>query len=716
MPRLTSVLSARRPHGKFVEGWALFRVSVDVGGTFTDLVALDEETGELVNIKVPSVPRNPERGVVEALKLFLRGATADSVRMVGHATTIATNALFGQVDLELPWTALITTGGFRDVIEIGRQRRAEVYNLFFQRPPMLVKRRFRYEVEERVDACGKVLTPLNAAEVEEVLDQIEEAGVGSLAVGFLNSYANPCHEDEVMHMARHRLPGIYLTASSRVSNEYREYERLSTAVVNATLMPIIHSYLSQLAIDLSGLGVEAPLYVMQSNGGMATAEVVVDRPATIVESGPASGVIASAWLGDLLGVRDIISFDMGGTTAKAGTVRGRVPEVVPEYEVAGKVHMGRLVKGSGYPVRFPFIDLAECSAGGGTIARADVGGALMVGPTSAGAHPGPACYGQGGKEPTITDANLILGRLNPRKLLGGEMSIYPDKAKTAFQGLSGRLSVDMEEAAVSVVRVANSMMSKILRIVSVERGFDPRRFALVSFGGAGPMHACALAEELEMGGVIVPPNPGMFSALGLLTADLFHDYTRPLMERADDIDPGAVETCFLEMEEEGRETLAREGVVPEEMRLLRRLDLRYLGQAYELTVDAPSHFNAKAVPSAVSAFHRRHREVYGYSAEGEPVEVVNVRVRAIGAIPKPRLRELLPASKEGTPHGRRPVYFEDTNSWVETPVYERENIGGGGRLRGPAIVEQYDSTTVLYPGWRATVDRFGNLVLRRDGP
>jgi len=683
-----------------------------VGGTFTDLVALDEETGELENIKVPSVPKNPERGVVDAFKLFLREQAADSVKMVGHATTIATNALFGQIDLELPRTALITTRGFRDILEIGRQRRAEVYNLFFQRPPMLAERRFRYEVEERIDAEGNVLTPLNVAEVEKVMDEVEEAGVESLAVGFLNSYVNPVHEEEVMLMAGRRLPRLYLTASSRVSNEYREYERFSTAVVNAALMPIIHAYVSQLADDLKDLGVIAPLYVMQSNGGMATADIAVEKPATIVESGPASGVIAAAWLGGLLGVRDIISFDMGGTTAKAGTVRDRVPEIVPEYEVAGKVHMGRLVKGSGFPVRFPFIDLAECSAGGGTIAWIDEGGALRVGPTSAGARPGPACYDRGGREPTITDANLILGRLNPLGLLKGEMRIHPERARQTFQRLCGLLGTGVEETAVSVIRIANSMMSKILRIVSVERGFDPRRFTLVAFGGAGPMHACALAEELEIGSIVVPPNPGMFSALGLLTADLFHDYTRPLMEGADDIDPEAVETCFREMEEEGREVLAREGVASEEMQLLRRLDLRYLGQSYELAVDVHAPFDEDTMRSAIAAFHRRHREVYGYNVEREPIEVVNVRLRVVGTIPKPRLRELPIRRGEAHPVSRRPVYFEGTD-WVEAPVYERESMGRGGTLTGPAIVEQYDATTVIYPSWRAAVDRFGNLILGR---
>ena len=377
----------------------MFRVSVDIGGTFTDLVALDEETGRVMNIKVPSVPRNPERGVTDAFRRFLEGRDADQVRMVGHATTIATNALLGQVDLDVPKVALVTTRGFRDVVEIGRQRRAEVYNLFFQRPPQLVERRLRFEVDERVEHDGSVSKALDEGQLGGVLDEIRGLGVSSIAISFLNSYANAAHEERALALAKERNAAPYLTASSHISNEYREYERTSTAVVNAVLMPIIRKYLTQLESDLHGLGVEAPLYVMQSNGGLSTVANVADKPATIVESGPAAGVIAAAWLGELAGARDIISFDMGGTTAKAGTVRGRMPEVVPEYEVAGHIHMGRLVKGSGYPVRFPFIDLAECSSGGGTIAWADEGGALRVGPTSAGAYPGLPAMGAGAHSP-----------------------------------------------------------------------------------------------------------------------------------------------------------------------------------------------------------------------------------------------------------------------------------------------------------------------------
>ncbi|MCW4049400.1 MAG: hydantoinase/oxoprolinase family protein [Candidatus Bathyarchaeota archaeon] len=686
----------------------MIRVSVDVGGTFTDLVAFNEETGGIINIKTPSVPKSPEKGVIHALKQFLSEHEPSSVSMIGHATTIATNTLLGQVDLEVPETALITTLGFKDVIEIGRQRRAEVYNLFFQRPPQLVERRHRYEVVERVNTAGIVETQLDPAELEGLVNKLKKTNVASVAVGFINSYANPVHESMVMDALSKSLPDVYLTASHMISNEYREYERLSTAVVNAVLMPVMHTYITNLDRNLNELGLTAPLYVMQSNGGMAKSNIIASKPATVVESGPAAGVIASAWLGEQTGIRDIISFDMGGTTAKAGTVRGRIPEVVPEYEVAGTIHMGRLVKGSGYPVRFPFIDLAECSAGGGTIAKV-VNGSLQVGPVSAGAEPGPACYGQGGKDATITDANLMLGRLNQESLLSGDMEIHPELAKKAYKVLAESLGVSPEEAAMSAIRIANSMMSKILRIVSVERGYDPRGFSLVAFGGAGPMHVCALAEELEINHIIVPPNPGMFSALGLLTADLFHDYTSPVIMETNEVDPGKLEDMFSSMEETGRATLMKEGIHPDQHRFQRTLDIRYSGQGFELNVETGNPVTPASLSESLIAFHEKHREVYGYAAEDEPLEVVNAKLRVIGLLDKPSLKE----NKErigDTEMETRRVYFESTG-WVDAEVYQRGSLDGVHV--GPAIVEQYDSTTVIYPGWSYVPDRLGNLILRR---
>ena len=687
----------------------MYRVSVDVGGTFTDLVALDEVSGEIINIKTPSVPKNPEQGVVNAVNMFLGEHPPGSIKMIGHATTIATNALFGQVDLELPRTGLLTTSGFQDVIEIGRQRRAEVYNLFFERPPMLVKRRDRYIIKERISPKGVIEGNINHKELESIIQKIREDRIESLAVGFINSYANTTHETFVKEALLKAIPGLQVTASHEISNEYREYERFSTAVVNAALMPVIHTYITQLEEDLNGLGLDTQLYVMQSNGGLARSNVVSMKPATIVESGPAAGVIAAAWLGEMTGVRDIISFDMGGTTAKVGTVRGRIPEVVPEYEVAGTIHMGRLVKGSGYPVRFPFIDLAECSAGGGTIAR-EHNGSLQVGPISAGALPGPACYGRGGSEATITDANLVLGRLNPGELLGGEMKVHPGNAEKVYRELGSRLGVDEYEAAVSVIRIANSMMGKILRIVSVERGYDPRDFSLVAFGGAGPMHVCALAEELEINRVMLPRNPGMFSALGLLTADLFHDYSNPVLSETDDVDSDSVEELFLMMEERGRGTLELESVPESRHRFLRTLDMRYRGQGFELNVETSGRFTVESIKDVLTGFHGKHMEVYGYMDEGESVEIVNAKLRAIGLLETPGLvdRGLMGRSN---PRETRRVYFESLGDWADTGVYDRRGLGK--EVEGPAIVEQYDSTTVVYPGWTLRQDCNGIMSLRR---
>jgi N-methylhydantoinase A len=687
----------------------MFRVSVDVGGTFTDLVALDEKTGEIVNIKTTSVPKNPEIGVFNAFSQFIKDHEPNTIKMIGHATTIATNALFGQIDLELPRTALITTKGFKDVIEIGRQRRAEVYNLFFQRPPMLVQRSHRYEVDERINFDGSTEVTLDENDLKEIIEELNRNQIKTVAIGYLNSYANPLHEIRSKELVEKALPDVQVSTSHEISNEYREYERLSTVVVNAKLMPVIYTYISRLDKGIKAQGVHAPLYVMQSNGGMAKSNVVSDKPATIVESGPASGVIASAWLGEQVGVIDVISFDMGGTTAKAGTIRGRIPEVVPEYEVAGKIHMGRLIKGSGYPVRFPFIDLAECSAGGGTIAKA-VNGSLMVGPMSAGSLPGPACYGKGGKEPTITDANLLLGRLNPKNLLNGDMDIYPELAKEAFSILARSLDLGIEEAAMSVVRISNSIMSKILRIVSVERGYDPRKFTLIAFGGAGPMHACALAEELEIEHIIIPLNPGMFSALGLLTADLFHDYSKPILREVDNIDHWDLEKAFMEMEENGQETLNNEGIPENLQKAQRSYDMRYKGQGFELNIKALSIDTQDPLKKSVKRFHEKHEEVYGYSAKDEPVEIVNAKLRVIGVLEKPKLKKREKSSNISS-GSKRKVYFESPGQWLDTPVIERNKIQG--KLDGPAVIEQYDSTTILYPDWKLEPDQYGNLILKR---
>lgn len=695
-----------------------YRVSVDIGGTFTDLVALSEEDGELVNIKVPTTPREPAVGVVTAIREFLATLEPADVSMIVHATTIATNAITGQMGLELPKTALITTKGFRDIIEIGRQRRHELYNLFIRRPRPLVPRRHRYGVGERLSSSGEVIKPLRCEDVRNVARKINEEGIEAVAIGFLNSYINPEHEVKAKELIEELCSDVFVTASHEVSPEHREYERFSTAVVNACLMPIVSSYITDLLKKTKELGVEARVHVMQSSGGIASGDEVRRVPASMIESGPAAGVIAASFYGKLLGTEDILSFDMGGTTAKAGLVRGYAPDVVTEYEVGGRVHSGRIVKGSGYPVKFPFIDLSECSAGGGTIAWVDAGGALRVGPTSAGAEPGPACYGLGGEEPTITDANLVLGRLNPDYILGGRMRIRRDLSERAIRVRTcGRLGLDVVQAAAGIVEIVNSTMAKILRIVSVERGYDPREFTLMAFGGAGPMHACALAEDLGIPRIVVPINPGLFSALGMLAADFTHHISRPVMKSVDEVGVDTIEETYKEMEEAGGEVLARESTALTDVFFVRHADMRYRGQAYELTVPATKPFDEGGLRTLVERFHDRHRSVYGYAVEGEGVELINLRLIAVGVTAKPEMQRKASIGQDVS-HAllaSRDVFFERYGKYVESPVYVRERLEPGNVMEGPCVIEQYDATTVVYPDWRAVVDEFGSLTLTGGG-
>ncbi len=695
-----------------------YRVSVDVGGTFTDLVALNEDSGQLINIKVPTTPKVPAVGVVEALGEFLRSHSTASVSIVVHATTIGTNALMGQLGLELPKTALVTTEGFRDVLEIGRQRRSELYNLFVQRPRVLVPRRWRYGVEERVGPNGEIVKPLNQEDLRRVAQRIEEEGLSSIAMGFLNSYINPRHEDEAKRIIEAACPRVPVTASHEVSPEHREYERISTAVVNACLIPIFSAYISDLIQRLEREGVKAPIYVMRSDGGIATAETVKRTPACVVESGPAAGVIAASFYGRMLGLGKVMSFDMGGTTAKAGLVRDYAPDVVTEYEVGGKVHSGRIVKGSGYPVRFPFIDLSECSAGGGTIARVDAGRALRVGPVSAGADPGPACYGMGGEEPTVTDADLVLGRLNPHYILGGRMRVRHDLSQKAIrEKVAAPLGLDVFEAAAGIVGIVNSTMAKILRIVSVERGYDPRGFILMAFGGAGPMHACAMAEDLGIQRVVVPPNSGLFSAMGMLAADLKHHSVHPVMKIVSEVHSSAVEEAYGEMEKEGRVVIVGGSSALLSVFFVREADVRYRGQAYELTIPTLRPFDHTAMKHLVEGFHERHRSVYGYAVEGGIVELVNLRLTSVGVTSKPRLTKMsmVDPDASGAILTTRGVFFEDSAEYMGCPIYDRERLKPGNVVEGPAVIEQYDATTVVYPRWRARVGEYGELTLTRTG-
>ncbi len=692
-----------------------FRVSVDVGGTFTDLIALNEDEGSIFKIKVPTTPTDPEQGVEEALQEFLTSSRHAEISSVIHATTIATNALTGQIGLELPKTSLITTKGFKDIIEIGRQRRHQLYNLFVQRPKPLIPRRYRYTIEERIDAEGDIVTPLKQAEVVNVSNEILENNIEAVAIGFLNSYVNPVHEQRVKEIVNRVCPNLLVTTSYEVSPEHREYERFSTTVVNACLMPIVSTYIDNFLKMLRRIGIKSQLQVMQSSGGITSGETVRDLPASVIESGPAAGVIAASFYGKLVGLENVLSFDMGGTTAKAGILKAYMPEVVTEYEVGGNYHVGRIVKGSGYPVRFPFIDLSECSAGGGTIAWVDSGKALRVGPLSAGAEPGPACYGHGGEAPTVTDANLLLGRLNPEHLLGGKIRINRDLSEKAVKSsICDILEIGVVQASSGIIRIVNSNMSKILRIVSIERGYDPREFTLMAFGGAGPMHACALADDLGISSVLIPLNPGLFSTLGMLAADSTHHFVRPIMKGADEIDVIYIKNLCIEMEREGRKVLDNEGSHFNNTHFMFYADLRYHGQAYELIVPISKPIGKNSLSDLIKSFHEKHRLVYGYSVDKGRVEVVNLRLTAVGVTSKPILRKMNSAVKEPIKaSSNRQVFFEELDKFIDCPIYLRNQLKAGNIINSPSIIEQYDSTTIIYPSWEATVDGYGNLLMYR---
>ncbi len=683
------------------------RVGIDVGGTFTDLLAVDTHSGERIVVKCASTPRAPEEGVLAALdRLFARFAQRPQIEYLAHSTTIATNALLGQMHLELPRVMFITTEGFRDVIEIGRQNRSEVYNLFVTRPKPLAAREDRLTVRERIDHHGNVLVPLEDREVERIVDEVRSRNPDAIAIGLLHSYVNDAHERRLAQAIGAALPRIPISRSAEVDPEYREYERFSTAVVNATLLPIVQRYIDRLSAALHARGIDAPLYVMQSNGGMASAARAALRPAAIIESGPASGVIGAADLARKANAPRVLSFDMGGTTAKAGTIVDGIVQVATEFEAAGTTHSGRSVKGSGYPVRFPFIDLAEISAGGGTIAWIDDAGSLRVGPISAGADPGPACYGRSDRA-TVTDANVVLGRLNQTALVGGTFPIDAQRSRDAIATLAQRIGLSIEETAAGVVRIVDAQMAKVLRIVTVERGLDPRDFSMVAFGGNGPLHGCALAEELGVRRMLVPPNPGVFSAHGLLVAELRASFVRPVLRETTSVTDAEIAGLFDELETLGRRTLHEQGASEDRIQFIREYDARYSGQSFEL--DVPHQSNGAGV---AQHFHERHERRYGYAVREEPVEIVSARLTAIATLdPLHESAHGQPPTKTGFAPQERKMWLD--GAYVLTPVYQRDTLPHDAVISGAALIEQYDTCTYVPPKWKAR-NGVAMLLVERD--
>ena len=694
-----------------------YRLGVDVGGTFTDAILLNESSGEIRTGKVPSTPADPSQGFLEVVQRMLDQdeVAPETVQYLVHGTTVATNAI---IEGNLSKTAFITTDGFKDLLEIQTGIRPSLYDLQFEKLQPLVPRYLSFGVPERLDFHGDVLVPLDEEAVGQVVKQLREEAVESVAVCLLHSYINPAHEQRIGEILEEGFPTLLISLSSDVAPEFREYFRASTTVINAAVRPVISRYLTNITDRVRESGVHGELLVMQSSGGVLTFEAAIERPVFMVESGPAAGVIAAAHLGNTLGHKNVISFDMGGTTAKVGLIENGTPRVTKDYEVGGTAatteHGSR---GSGYPIRTPVIDLVEIGAGGGSIAWIDSGGILRVGPHSAGANPGPVCYGQGGTEPTITDANLVLGRISADYFLGGEISLDIEAARQAIsEKCAEPLGMGVEEVALGIVEIANSAMVSALRQVSVQRGYDPRDFLLVAFGGAGPVHANRLATELEIPQVIVPTSPGTTSAMGLLVTDIKHDYSVALIQRADRLNFGAANDHFLRMKSDGEAALEREGVASGEMGFVQQADMRYVGQSYELTIPLPeSELTPNQLPGILRRFHQEHDRAYGFQADDEPVELVALRLSAIGQISKPKARTIASSSSDAViaRKATRLVYFEEIGGLTDCPIYDRYALQSGHKIQGPAIVEEVDSTTVVHPGYGANVDIYGNLFLHR---
>ncbi len=692
---------------------ARYRLGVDTGGTFTDATLIDTTTGAVRIAKVHSTPHDPSVGFLDAVRRISEDKTIEHSEIgdIVHGTTVATNAV---IEGNVARTAFLTTEGFRDMLEIARQIRPSLYDLRFEKPRPIVPRYRCFGLPERLDASGEIVTPLDEAAVRDVARTLRKEGVESVAVCLLHAYRNPVHEQRVGEILTEELPDAVISLSSEVAPEFREYFRASTTVINAAIRPIVGRYLRHIDDSLRETGFSSELLVMQSSGGVFPSTAASERPVFMVESGPAAGVMAATWLGGALGFPNVLSFDMGGTTAKAGLVRNGRPAVTRDYEVGAMAQPGGL-RGKGYPIRTPVIDLVEIGAGGGSIAWVDTGGGLRVGPQSAGADPGPASYGRGGELPTITDANLVLGRLNPDYFLGGEAGLDPERAARAIDThCAGPLGIDVVAAASGIVAIANAAMSQALRLVTVQRGIDPRDFVLVGFGGAGPLHANELAREAGIATTVIPMSPGTTSALGLLVTDLQHDFSATVGRETTGIDADAIAASFADLEERGRSALRRDGVSDDIAQIQRLAEMRYAGQSFELPIEVPEGiFDERALSQLVERFNTAHHQTYGFSAPKEAVEIVNVRVTAVGPIAKPQQPVLTTPPGSAEAKGERQVWFAEPG-FGATPIYDRYTLGDGALIAGPAIVEEMDSTTVILPGYAGTVDAFGNLQVARS--
>jgi N-methylhydantoinase A len=686
--------------GVVQHGRPSWRVAVDIGGTFTDVAAFDPASGRVVTGKALSTPRDLVDGVVVALAKT--AADPSEIELLVHGSTVVINALIERKGAQ---TALITTRGFRDVYEIGRINRPDSFNLFFRKHTPLVPREHVYEVDERLLPDGSVLRALDLDDAGRVIDDLEGAGVGAVAIAFLHGYKDPTHEVAMRDLVQARLPGAFVTASHEISREYREFERTSTTVANAFVGPRVSKYLSELDSRLDESGFEGRVMIMQSNGGLVSLDRARRNCVQMMESGPAGGVVGAIAVAGELGIDNVICFDMGGTTAKACVVQGGAASLSADYFVGGY--------GDGLPIRVPVLDIKEIGTGGGSIAWLDGAGALHVGPESSGAEPGPAAYGNGGTQPTVTDAHVLLGRLSPERFLGGDMALDLDAAIAAFdESIATPPGMSVAESALGVLAIADAQMANAVRAVTTERGLDPRDFALVAYGGAGPMHAVEVARDLGIEKVIVPLAPGHFSAWGMLSADLRLDFARTDFIRLEGAEAIDLEELFLELEAEAREAVTEIGVGSGGIVIERSADMRYVGQEHAVTLGLPAKIDDLAVVKAL--FDDAHERLYSHGAPEEAAEFVTARVSALGVLAKPRWS---PLESSETGDGRaaeievREIAFGSSTEPLASRIVDRRLLRAGDVVRGPAIIEEEASLTLLDGSSHATVDAFGHLLI-----
>lgn len=678
-----------------------YRIGVDTGGTFTDVALISDKTGESYITKVPSTPENSSIGVMAGVREILSetGVESKDVAFFTHGSTVATNTLLERKGAK---TALVTTKGFKDVLEIGRQTRPKLYNFRARRPNPLISRDLRWELDERVNAQGEIIKEVNSKEIDEISKKIKEYNIESVVICFINSFLNDDNEIKAKQLLQEKFPELSFTTSAEILPEIKEFERTSTVAVNGYVMPKMKSYLRDLEGALNEEDIPSDLYIMQSNGGIITTDTAVEQPVRTVLSGPAGGVIAGTDISEQTGKGNLITIDMGGTSLDTALIENGIPQYTTNSHI------------NDFPINVPMVDMHTIGSGGGSIAWIDSGGALRVGPESAGATPGPVCYDKGGTEPTVSDANAILGRLNPDAILGGRMKMnMKDSRRVMKEKIADPLGLSVEEAAEGILKVVNANMVRGIRVISVEKGHDTRDFSLLAFGGAGPLHAVDISKELECKNVVVPPSPGITCASGMLIADVRHDYVNSFISDTKEIDKSHLSQVYGKLQDEAVVSLKKQGFVNEKTDIKRSIDLRYAGQAYEINVPInDGEITTQTLDDSIKVFHDIHEKVYGFKREGEKLETVNVRLSAMGLIEKPeRGKEVIDNVKD-LEFDSRDVYFD--GAYHKTNIYNREDLNSTITIEGPAVVEQLDSTIIIFPGQKAISDEFGNLIIENE--